>query len=272
MSLFIIDTDTCTRCGACISVCPTNIIAFGDDGFPAPKSGKEERCISCGHCVAVCPSASFSHEAMPVESCQPVETDLFPRPDGLEHLMRSRRSIRHYSPEPVDRETLGGIIESVCYAPSGHNSRSLEWVVVYDSEKVKRVAEITIDWMRRITKEGKPLARILNFERIVAIWESGEDMICRSAPQLIAVHAPKENAIASIDSTIALGWLDLAAAAHDLGTCWAGFVMICSMHDPRIAKELGIPDDRALTGAMMIGKSKHSYHRIPVRTAGIAWL
>lgn len=47
--------DTCTGCGACISICPKKCIQFiiDDEGFYYPKINKEQ-CISCGKCERVC--------------------------------------------------------------------------------------------------------------------------------------------------------------------------------------------------------------------------
>ena len=50
MSAFI-DKETCTGCGACVDVCPVNVIEMKEDG----KALVEEGCIECGMCVPECP-------------------------------------------------------------------------------------------------------------------------------------------------------------------------------------------------------------------------
>jgi NAD-dependent dihydropyrimidine dehydrogenase PreA subunit len=46
------DYDTCTRCMACVSNCPTNCLeeVNGD-----PKQTKPDDCILCGTCESICP-------------------------------------------------------------------------------------------------------------------------------------------------------------------------------------------------------------------------
>lgn len=43
----------CTRCDACVSVCPTGVLARGDGGFPATDYGSGE-CTFCGDCASAC--------------------------------------------------------------------------------------------------------------------------------------------------------------------------------------------------------------------------
>ena len=45
--------DTCTNCGDCIEVCPTNIISFGRGRLPVIDFSQNE-CTFCGQCEASC--------------------------------------------------------------------------------------------------------------------------------------------------------------------------------------------------------------------------
>jgi ferredoxin-type protein NapF len=46
-------TDLCTRCDACIKVCPTDLLVRGDDGFPMPDFMRGQ-CTFCGDCARAC--------------------------------------------------------------------------------------------------------------------------------------------------------------------------------------------------------------------------
>lgn len=51
----IIDTDTCTACGACEDACPLDALTVTD-----ACEVDEDVCCECGACVAVCPVEALS--------------------------------------------------------------------------------------------------------------------------------------------------------------------------------------------------------------------
>ena len=52
----ILDQDMCTRCGACVAVCPPGWLAIGDNSTPAPAIKLEVMdCGECSLCLDVCP-------------------------------------------------------------------------------------------------------------------------------------------------------------------------------------------------------------------------
>ncbi|WP_035853497.1 ferredoxin-type protein NapF [Deefgea rivuli] len=57
--------DRCTRCGDCVSACPTQIIKVGAGGFPNVDFSAGE-CTFCGDCASACtPQALLHSEAAP---------------------------------------------------------------------------------------------------------------------------------------------------------------------------------------------------------------
>ncbi|MBW1850763.1 MAG: nitroreductase family protein [Deltaproteobacteria bacterium] len=57
-------------------------------------------------------------------------------------IIRGRRSIRFYRPDPVDDETISQIIEAGKWAPSGNNTQPFEIVLVNDKNLVEQVDKI----------------------------------------------------------------------------------------------------------------------------------
>lgn len=55
-----VDYLSCTGCGACVNICPTDAIIMrqNEEGFLYPYC-QEEKCIGCGQCTQVCSNFSF---------------------------------------------------------------------------------------------------------------------------------------------------------------------------------------------------------------------
>ena len=110
MSHLIVDERKCRRDGICVESCPAGIIELRDEkAVPTPAERADELCISCGHCVAVCPHGAMSLDVMLPEDCPPLYRDMILSPEQVEHLIRSRRSIRVYREESAaDGESAEG--------------------------------------------------------------------------------------------------------------------------------------------------------------------
>jgi nitroreductase/NAD-dependent dihydropyrimidine dehydrogenase PreA subunit len=270
MELLNVDQDKCKRDGICASVCPMYIIELKTkEAYPAMVNGGDELCIRCGHCVAVCPHGAISHEIMHTGECPSLKKELIVQPDQIEQLLKSRRSIRTYKKQQVERDLLAKLIELAAFAPSGHNAQPVNWKVIYDSDEVSRLAGIVADWMRSQIAESAPLATTLHMDRVLAAWEAGNDRICRGAPHVIVAHALENERTAPAGCTIALTYLELATLSFGLGACWAGYFNLAANSWPPMAEALDFPEGHVSFGAMMVGYPKFKYQRIPLRNEPI---
>lgn len=274
MGLFMIDENKCRKDGICVAECPLHILELKEgSSAPAPVDGAEDLCFRCGHCVVVCPHGAFSLSEMNTADCPPVRKEMFLDVEHAEHFLRSRRSIRTYQDKEIELEKLVKLIDVARYAPTGSNSQQVKWLVINSREKVRQIAGIVVDLVRHMIKERHPMAEKYGLPVILNAWESGIDVISRGAPGLIVAHAPKDYMMAQIDCTIALTFLDLAAPAFGLGTCWAGLLMVAASQWPPLLQALSLPEGNACFGVMMIGYPKYKYQRLPLRReADITWL
>ncbi len=267
MDILEVDKETCIQDGICAAVCPSGLIDFKKGDYPKPVAEAEDVCIRCGHCVAVCPTGSLKHRVMSVEQCDPVQKELYVKPEQCEHFLKSRRSIRVYEDKPVSPEVLSGLIETARYAPTGHNSQSVEWLVLGNRDELNKLSGMTVDWMRWLMDNMPELAREMRLDNAVRRWEEGIDVTLRNAPAVIVAHGEEENRLASANSVIALTYLELAAAARGLGCCWAGFFNAAANTFPPLKEVMPLSEGHMCFGSMMIGYPKYSYHRIPRRKA-----
>jgi nitroreductase len=214
----------------------------------------------------------MSLQTMPSEQCPPLERAVLPTQGQIDHFLRSRRSSRVYKDDPIDRNILASLIDTARYAPSGHNSQPVHWTVIQERSELKRLAGIVIDWMRLMIVDNSPIARAMNFDRAVDVWDKGTDRILRDAPCLIVAHGPSALSASQPACTIALSYLELAAYSSGLGACWAGyFNSAANFHKP-MQDALSLPEGHQCFGAMMIGYPKNKYYRLPMRNeAKIEW-
>lgn len=273
MSLFTVDQEKCKKDGICAAECPVGIVKFENDGtVPFPADNADALCVNCGHCVAVCPHGAMSLATMPADRCIPVKKELNINAEQVEQFVLNRRSIRVYKDKPVDRDLLKKLIEIARYAPTGHNTQSAEWTVIYEKDKVHDLAAIVIDWMRWMIKEQPQIAAEYFMEVVVNAWEKDYDAVLRHAPHLLITHAHKDDPRGPKSCIIAATTFELAATGFGVGGCWAGYFNVCADVWPPMQKALPLPEGHIVPAALMVGHPKFKYHRIPLRnTPPIHW-
>ncbi|EPR38692.1 nitroreductase [Desulfovibrio sp. X2] len=271
-----IDAKLCRRDGLCAMVCPLSIIGRAEDGLAVAEPAMAGRCIRCGHCVAVCPAGALSlGEADGWENAgpgEPIRKELCVSLEQAEQLLRTRRSVRLFKPEPPDRELLVRLLDDTQWAASGHNARPVAFCVHHGREAVSRVAEETAQWMRLESERSPELAARFHLPGLLRALARGRDLICRSAPCLVVAHAPETGITPREDALTALTYLEIAAHAAGLGACWAGFVTIAAARHEPLLRALGVPEGHAMCGGLMLGRPALRYARIPPRPrAAITW-
>ena len=161
-------------------------------------------------------------------------------PEQAEHFLRSRRSIGVFKEIAVATGRLERLIRTARYAPSGHNSQPVRWLVISGREPVRALAGLVIDWMRSISPRS-PSSRARDARPPRRRLGAGRDLICRDAPHLIVTHAPKNDVTAPSACTLALAYLELAAPSHGLGACWAGYLQLAALHWQPLQEALALP-------------------------------
>jgi nitroreductase len=237
--------------------------------------------MNCGHCLSACPYGALTLEHMHLDQCpavpkeQPLDAEL------IKTLYRTRRSIRVFENKPVDQHILNQVIDMCRYAPSGHNSQSVHWVVVSGRDKVKRFSAMTIDSLRYILKKQPAMAKQFAAHQVIKDYEAGIDPICWNAPHLIFAMVPVPggqtdllaNFIDMANGVIALNQLELALPSLGLGGCWTGHLTIASSSWPPLRNALEMPQSHMTCGVMLVGYPKYPYHRVPQRDEPkINWL
>lgn len=265
MSLATIDRQRCIHDGLCIKACPVHLFVDDPSGVPRFQNERAEACIGCGHCVAVCPADAVDHLAVPLAESPLLEPALTVSGAAATQLLKSRRSIRRFTAEPVAEEPLRRVLDTARWAPTASNRQQVHWLVIRELAAVRHLAGVTIDWLRGIAN------RPAYYEPFIAAWDRGEDWVLRGAPHLAVAHAP-ENDWGAIDCAIAVTYFELAALAEGFGTCWAGFLTRAAGSDAGVAAALALPAGHRMYGGVMFGNPEFRYRRSPQRRlAQVEW-
>ena len=258
-----VDESLCITCGSCIRACPGGLITKKD--FPVPIENGWDQCIDCGHCVAICPTGAMHQRSMSPEDCEEIDIHLIPKWDRVKQYLISRRSIRGYINKPIEKEKILQLLDIARYASNGANRQVIRWIVINDHEKVHRIAEMTIDWMKAVKEKNPALYKEANLEVFVNSWDGGKDRISRGAPCIIMAYAPKDERTAPPAAMIAIHQIQLAASALGLGTTFTGSINTASQAYPPLIETLGMPEGYMAHGTFVIGYPAERYLRIPVR-------
>lgn len=269
----IIDKKLCTRCNTCATICLMKIIRKAKDkDYPYIPESRQALCMQCGHCEAFCPEQALVLDFQAEQKLVFKNKDSKIEADRMALYLMKRRSIRHFKSKPVEKEVIKQLLEAAHYAPTGGNSQTVQWKVIYDTERVQHIAGHTVDWMRSIKGTPHPMSAYVS--GIIKEWEKGGDPICRKAPHIVFTHLPINPFIDDrTDGTIALSYLDVAAPAFGIGTCWAGFIRMAVDSYKPLQEALELPEGRRMAYAMLFGYPKYKVNAIPRRNPlAVQWV
>ncbi|CAG0989803.1 Ferredoxin [Geobacteraceae bacterium] len=262
----IVTGTLCTRCGACVATCPLRIIELPEGSLsPRFTDTGAARCIACGHCEAVCPTSALLVDAPRLDpsTYSPPSTPL--AAEDLDAYLRMRRSIRHFRPDPVPRETIEGLLNVVRFAPTGSNRQGIKWLVIHDTAEVRRLTGLAVDWLRSQREGGSRLGPHFNVAGMIRSWRKGNDPICRNAPHLVIPYSDRQHPTADVDSIIAAAHLEIVAPAHGVGTCLGGFFQMAAEAWEPLRQALSLPEGHRPGYTILLGYPVTTYRRPPKR-------
>ena len=218
-------------------------------------------CLKCQHCLAVCPVAAVSVLGKDPAASLPIAGHL-PPAEQVETLIRGRRSVRRFAPEPVASETIDRLLRIAAHAPTGRNNLGVLFTVIEDQATMKQLRDATLAGIREAVEEERLPKGLEFFAGVVKAWDRGVDVIFRDAPHLLIASAPKAGSTPEADGYIALSTFELMASSLGLGTLWDGFAK-WALADiaPQVGARLGISETHQLVYTMLFGQPAVQYHR-----------
>jgi F420 biosynthesis protein FbiB-like protein len=158
-----------------------------------------------------------------------------PADSTLTALVRSRRSIRAFRPDPIDREVVAGLLRAVLWAPSPHNSQPWRFTALFEAEDRERLAGAMAARLAEdlgaagIGEEEIRRQTSRSFRRIAG---APAVVLCSLHPDGLARFEDAHQndlewrmAVQSVGA--AMQTLFLLAAERGIGTCWMAAPMYC---------------------------------------------
>ncbi len=266
---FTIDHDLCIQCGACADDCPFHIIDL-TGGYPALLAKRVHHCIQCQHCLAVCPTGALSILGLDPNRSLPLPESL-PQPKQVSALIRGRRSVRHFKPEPLDPELIQSMLQTTANAPTGKNTLQVLLTVIEDPASMDLFRKEVMDGLRLAIAERRLPKELSYFRHFVSAWDHGRDIIFRNAPHLLTVSVPPAVTTPDADMLIAMSYFELLAASEGVGTLWNAMLREAFSVIPEdMYARLGIPADHHKGYFLLFGTPAVKYYRTVQRdTAAI---
>ncbi|MBQ4646772.1 MAG: nitroreductase family protein [Candidatus Gastranaerophilales bacterium] len=256
---FKVDYQKCIKCGQCIENCPTKALEYDD--YKSPKMEKPKNCMKCQHCFAICPVGAISiMEKNPDDSASIRQINS----DDVLNLIQSRRSIRKYKQENVNRETIQKLKDMLNYVPTGKNNHALHFSFIEDIGVMNdfrgKVNTAIVNFFNK-----KPVQflseKFSKFEKMKNAILEGNDVIFRGAPHLVVVSAPVDSSCPQQDGIIALSYFELYANSLGLGTCWCGYAHAILKMFPEFIEYLQVPKGYIPIYVMLFGNKDIEYKR-----------
>ena len=121
---------------------------------------------------------------IPYEFSRIPEKDMLARSEAFYELMNKRRSIRHFSTDPVALEVIENIIKTAGTSPSGAHSEPWTFVVVQDQQTKSKIREIVEqeEYMNYDRRMGDKWVNDLKF-----VHTTHEKPYLEDAPYIIVV-------------------------------------------------------------------------------------
>src|SRR5262245_45906184 len=124
----VIDADLCARCGACVAVCPEQILAVEELLPVLREPGADARCGACTDCEDVCPGLDPGTDQL--------ETTLFGRPRTVDErwlgIYTSLMGAHASDGRTFSRAGAGGSVSTVL--AEAMRVLELDWVLVCGRE------------------------------------------------------------------------------------------------------------------------------------------
>lgn len=254
-------------------------------GRDSAEMAHPERCVSCGHCAAICPVDAIASSKTNTRAPFTV-AEIPPGLPPEQALFLQKRSTRIFKPGKPGNETIETLVQYAEKAPSSHNLRQREYIIVTDPDKIRQMEEIVVKVYRSLLRILKPAVikflgffskRLgqeleefaIDFKHMVAKTSEGGSHIFRGAPCVVFIAAPKGYDQARDDCVAAQHYMMLYAQTLGISSCIIGYAQYAHK---KLERYLNITGGKQIYAVTIFGYPGYSYRKtIRHQSPSITW-
>jgi len=265
MPIIGIDYEKCNNCQICVDACygGTGCLKLDTEQNKIIFDDPKNLCYSCGYCVSRCSAEAILYvdmgEMQAFGEAQDPSTLI--SYETLHKFMSSKRSMRGFKNKKISRNEMKKVLNSIKYAPTGANIRTLRCTIISDDEKIKKLSEAIMDI---IISSNTPDYKAYRDEGYKQYRDQGIDRIFFEAPHVMIIHS--DNSGDAMNAPIGLTYGMLSAQSLGLGSCWIGLAHRVLTSNKEVQEKLiGIQDK--IWGVITLGypHDDRKYYRVPPR-------
>ena len=177
------------------------------------------------------------------------------RPLSALDTIFTRRSVRAYTSQQIDKSTVRALLDAAVQAPTALYAEPWVFAIVQDRETLKRISERAKgSWASEAAhyRELHPAADPALAAAFAERFASPDFCIFYDASTLIVICAKPVGPFVVADCWLAAENLMLAACALGLGTCCIGSALP-ALNSPETKAELGIPAHVEAIAPIIVG-------------------
>jgi len=172
--------------------------------------------------------------------------------DGLLELLRARRSVRAYKPDPVSEEAISKVIEAGRWAPSSANSQPWDIVVVKDRAVRERIQQSV----------GRCVARVKELREFPFLRSFTGGYLLEAPVQLVVCADPRFQRVSMMNGvdeqvelfalwgSVSMAIQNMLLEAHALGL---GSAIFTNFYPREVKAILGVPDPLLVICSLPLG-------------------
>jgi len=187
----------------------------------------------------------------------------------IKDAISGRRSVREYTAQAVDEQTIRHLVDAAVHAPNAVNLQPWTFTIVRDQDLLGRMSRDAKAHMLASVLPTMPVSPQADHFR--SLLNDPNFHIFYRAPVLILISATAQGPWIVEDCALAAENLMLAAYAVGLGTCWIGFAQ-SFLNTPDGKKALGLPAAWVPVAPIIVGHPKAVPAPVPRKVPEIRWV